>query len=340
MIDKAGLSRGRIDSRASAGPPGVVLDQSLKPGTEVPLKTPINLVVSQAMMVAVPDVTNRPVEEARAAIERAGLSPGAVVERPAPGEAGLVVEQSVTPGSRVPLGTIINIEVAQPPPPSPQPVTPPLSPEPSTPPQPPVVGGGSPPASTRPLKDRFDEIDTALNELVSGNVALNTPERMWFRESRIIALIASPELDAAMLAKQLRDRIGGDDLIAVEALQIAPLMEANLTGAPAFEVVAVTPNRQVVSRSATTEWRWRVRANEAGKHTLHLAINAVVSVDGERFPRSLSVLNRDIEVEIAMVQQVGLFVQGNWQWLAGTIIIPVAVWLWTSRGSTKRKRRK
>ena len=183
-------------------------------------------------------------------------------------------------------------------------------------------------------------MDAALEDLVSGNVAFNTPQRMQFRESRTIALIASPKLDATALSEELRQRIGGDDPIAVEALQIAPLMEAQLAGAPAFEVAPLTPTRQPVSRAAPTEWRWNVTANETGTQTLHLTINAIVTVDGERFPRSLNVLDRDIEVEITTMQLVGMFVGENWQWLAGTIVIPLALWLWTNRKGSTRKRRK
>jgi len=73
-----------------------------------------------------------------------------------------------------------------------------------------------------------------------------------------------------------------------------------------------------------------------GKHTRNLTINAVVTVGNENFPRSLNVLNRDIEVYISGSQRVGMFLSGNWQWLVGTIVIPVAVWLWTNRRKQRR----
>jgi len=163
---------------------------------------------------------------------------------------------------------------------------------------------------------------------------------MRFDESRIIALVASPKMDAATLSSDLRGRIGGVDPIEVQKLQVAPLMEAQLEGAPAFEITALTPTRQPVSRAAPTEWRWNARARESGKHDLHLTINAIITVDGERFPRSLDVLKREIEVEITAPQRVALFVQANWQWLAGTIVIPMALWFWTSRRSSNKKRRR
>jgi hypothetical protein len=194
------------------------------------------------------------------------------------------------------------------------------------------------PVPSAPIKDRFDEVDEALAALVKGSIAFNTPDRMQFRESRTIALLASPRLEVAALGEELRERIGGNDPIAVEALQIAPLMEAQLEGAPGFEVTPLTPVRQPVSRAAPTEWRWNVRANEAGRQTLHLTLNAIVTVDGERFPRSLNVLNREIEVDITALQRAGMFVEANWQWLAGTIVIPLLLFWWTNRKGRGAKR--
>ena len=85
------------------------------------------------------------------------------------------------------------------------------------------------------------------------------------------------------------------------------------------------------------KWRWNVTANEAGTQTLHLTIDAIVTIDGERFPRSLNVLDREIEVEITTMQQLSTFAETNWQWMAGTIVVPLSVWWWTNR--RKRRRR-
>lgn len=200
-------------------------------------------------------------------------------------------------------------------------------------------GRASQPAPT-PIADRFDEIDSALGELVQGRIAFNTPERMRFGDSQSVALVASPSMDAATLSGELRSRIGGADPIEVATLQIAPLMEARLEGAPAFEISPLTPVQQPVSRSAPTEWRWSVRAAQTGRHQLHLTINAIITVAGERYPRSLDVLNRDITVEITAGQRVGMFLGANWQWLLGTILIPLAAWMWSQRRKQTGRRRK
>ena len=254
----------------------------------------------------------------------------------------------VVAGIAVSLWLIVGERAAPPPP---QTTSPPPEvgavggpPQPPPPPPPPREGPspspGVPVGRPAPITNRFDEVDDALQELIAGHVAFNTPDRMQFHESRTIALIASAQLDPSTLSSELRQRIGGNDPVAVQGVQIAPLMEAQLVGAPAFEIAALTPTRQPVSRAAPTEWRWTVRAAETGKHTLNLTINAVVTVDNERFPRSLNVLNRDIDVYITAPQRVGMFLSGNWQWLLGTIVIPVAVWLWTNRRKQQRRHRK
>jgi len=229
------------------------------------------------------------------------------------------------------------------PPPPPRPVPPPVEPGGG------VTGRGSgssgfgrggrasqPPT---PIADRFDEVDSALGELVQGRIAFNTPERMAYSDTRSIALVASPAMDADTLSAELRNRIGRADPVEVATLQIAPLMEARLEGAPAFDVTALTPAQQPVSRSAPTEWRWTVRAAQTGRHQLHLTINAIITLAGERYPRSLDVLNRDIDVEITAGQRIAMFLGTNWQWLAGTVLIPLAVWLWSQRRKQPRRRR-
>ena len=115
MIERAGLARGRIDERPSSGRPGIVLDQSLKPGTRVQRGTALHLAVAQEAEASaiVPDVTNRPLETALAMIERAGLARGRINERPSPGRSGIVLDQSLKPGTRVQRGTALHLAVAQ-----------------------------------------------------------------------------------------------------------------------------------------------------------------------------------------------------------------------------------
>jgi serine/threonine-protein kinase len=113
MIDKAGLARGRIVDRESDGQPGIVLDQSIKPGTRVARGTAISLLVSQVPLVTVPNVINRPVGTAEGILKDAQLTRGQITNRETDGEPGMVLDQRPRPGDRVPRGSAVNLLVSQ-----------------------------------------------------------------------------------------------------------------------------------------------------------------------------------------------------------------------------------
>jgi hypothetical protein len=162
---------------------------------------------------------------------------------------------------------------------------------------------------------------------------------MRLGERRVLGLLISPTFTAEQLSAELRDRLRGSDEIRSEALQLAPQMEAHVRGG-AFEIDQLTPTRQAVGKGTPTEWRWNITARESGKHTLHLAISAVIIVEGDRVPRLINVLDRVIDVDVTSLQRIQQFSASNWQFIVGTVLIPFGVWLWTRRRSeaTPRKR--
>jgi len=90
------ISRGRLFHRASQiGSFRVLL--------AVTLLAAAALVSAQEQPVVVPDVRRQPVEEAIVVIKKAGLSPGALEHRLSAQPPGSVLEQSLQPGTQVPL---------------------------------------------------------------------------------------------------------------------------------------------------------------------------------------------------------------------------------------------
>jgi beta-lactam-binding protein with PASTA domain len=69
--------------------------------------------VSQVSLATVPNVLNLPMEDALARIETAGLTPGNVTPRDAPGPPDRVLNQSLKPGTRVARGTPLHLGVSQ-----------------------------------------------------------------------------------------------------------------------------------------------------------------------------------------------------------------------------------
>lgn len=67
-----------------------------------------------------------------------------------------------------------------------------------------------------------------------------------------------------------------------------------------------------------------MKATSAGRHRLHLTINAVVRRDGLEVDTQVQTFDRTITVEVTLVQRPAGFVGGNWQWLWTVVVIPAA----------------
>ena len=113
---------------------------------------------------------------------------------------------------------------------------------------------------------------------------------------------------------------------ATAEVKIAPRMEAVLSGQN-FQITAITPATQAVSRTETTEWRWEVSPKAPGEQRLHLVLN--VELNGTS--RTLRTFDETIEVTVTFSQQVSGFVGENWKWLWTASIVPIAAWLWKRR---------
>jgi len=214
-----------------------------------------------------------------------------------------------------------------PPPPPPPPSSIPPPPPPSSIPPPPPPPSSIPPSPPPP--DPFAAVDRALEELRIGNIAYNSPSSMNIKDTAIIHLALS--LSTAL--EELKKKVVGIGELEGEQIRISDKMEARLTG-PGFSITAITPEEQAVSPSELTEWRWEIAPVKKGRHHLHLTMSALFEINDTPTRRAIRTFDKEIEVEVAWHQNVASFLQINWQWALGTILIPMFVWFW------KRKKRR
>ncbi|MGH9351039.1 MAG: hypothetical protein ACRD2G_02590 [Terriglobia bacterium] len=188
-------------------------------------------------------------------------------------------------------------------------------------------------AAAAPSVD-FGAIDRALQSLPKGHIVFNAPGAMILESSYEIYLLLSPQESIQSLQQSLRQQIQGQQNLEGVTIDIAPEMEARLTGED-FTVTAVTPETQAVSGQGETEWRWYVKPLKAGTAELHLTLSAILQVNGSSMPRSIQTFDRRIPVQVTWNQRISGFVSGHWDWLWTVIIIPIGAWLW----GKKRKRK-
>lgn len=98
-----------------------------------------------------------------------------------------------------------------------------------------------------------------------------------------------------------------------------------------FQITAITPEIQAVSKRQRTEWKWEIHPKKEGKHKLHLTLTALLEIDGKSTPRTIRTFDKVIEVNVTATQKTSLLFKNNWQWLWAAILVPVVGWLWKRR---------
>jgi hypothetical protein len=181
----------------------------------------------------------------------------------------------------------------------------------------------------------FDTIDAILARFGKASIAFNTPSSLYIGEPRTIELRLSP----TMSADSLRVEIHEPGTIDTARVDVSTDMDARLTGS-GFKIESQSAERQLVSATLPTVWRWSVEPSEAGRHALHLTLTAHYKVAGETRERSVQTFDREIDVHVRMLRRVADFTRENWKWLWTTMLVPVAGWFaakWRNKRAPRRR---
>jgi serine/threonine-protein kinase len=110
----AGLEAGPVTEQPGRRARGTVVSSAPDAGQVVPEGTPVAVIVSAGPAeLTMPDVTRRPLVEARATIEQLGLSVGELTwDSASTVAAGLVITQSPAAGSQVAIGAVVTLRVS------------------------------------------------------------------------------------------------------------------------------------------------------------------------------------------------------------------------------------
>jgi hypothetical protein len=196
------------------------------------------------------------------------------------------------------------------------------------------------PGSSLPPEDRAPEpppppepevptsIDEALDRLLTANLAFNAPRTLRLDETKEIQVL----LSRGELVRNLQRRLTESGEREGAKIPASDEMDASLEGL-GFEIRAVTPTQQPVGKGVT-EWRWQIQPTEIGQHRLHLTLTAVIFVrtlgtaDPHTAKKAIRTFDRTLTVESIPTpwhKAATGFLGDNWQWLIGTLLIPLGV---------------
>jgi hypothetical protein len=112
LLARSRLALGAVRRQASEGPSDTVLGQSPGPGTSVRCGTQVDIQVADVPTCLVPNLVGTPLGGAGSLLARSRLALGAVRRQVTERPRDTVLDQSPSPGTRVPCGTRINIVAA------------------------------------------------------------------------------------------------------------------------------------------------------------------------------------------------------------------------------------
>jgi hypothetical protein len=178
------------------------------------------------------------------------------------------------------------------------------------------------------LKQEVTNYSTQLAEdawrlLQWGSVVFSAPARIVLEHSESVSVAVSSKLSPAeleaVLGEELRDSIGDN-------VKISNRMRAELIG-PAFTIVPLALEEQVVRTDEPTHWRWTVTPTRSGDQSLHLNVYAVLKIPDigkdEGLPIIIKTYDKKIAIDLGILQRVASFLRKHWQWIFASLLYPV-----------------
>lgn len=166
-------------------------------------------------------------------------------------------------------------------------------------------------------------VDQILASMDWANIAFNSPPKLNLKETAQVQLL----LSLRKTIDELRTEIAAAGEREGAKVKVSNRMQARLSGVD-FQIIAVTDEEQAVGATDTVEWKWEIKPLAAGRHSLHLTLTALFSVDGAATRRAVRTFDKTIQVEVSAGQLASDFFGKNWQWLWAAILLPIAGWLW------------
>lgn len=194
--------------------------------------------------------------------------------------------------------------------------------------------GGTPGPSATPPTVVPNKVARVLNKLTDpGRILYNPPTEMREGATEVVEV----RITRDSVARLNEDLIGTGPPVE-EDIPVANAMIVDLVS-PDFEIIALSPRRQLVGGRPFNEWIWQVSATRSGAAFLLLTVSIDVPSSSGIEGLSPVVLRREIEVAVDPVYKLTHFVGANWQAILASLVAIVTLLFGSGLISSIRKRR-
>jgi hypothetical protein len=157
-----------------------------------------------------------------------------------------------------------------------------------------------------------------------GSILWNPPDRMKVGRTEAIEVRMG---DATVVEAALREGLRGRGTPNIDRLELAPTMRVSLvSNAEDFSIQELNSKDQYVRPGRVARWDFGVTPLRSGNRRLRLLASIRIKVEGKDEVVDLPSFEREVRVIVAPVRVVSRFFRKNWQWVAGTVAIPLVAW--------------
>jgi hypothetical protein len=184
-------------------------------------------------------------------------------------------------------------------------------------------------ARPRSVNKLYEGIQRALDEISDGYILFNPPLKMLQgKKERIEARVSVGDIGEA-----LTNGLRGKGVPEKVHVKVGPIMKVKLySNKEEFEITNYSNEEQAVAGKSYTQWEWDVLPTKYGDNELHLKATISLNVEGlGNQSRDLEVIDKTITVHVNRWFITKKIVENNWQWISGSLIIPIIVWVYKNR---------
>lgn len=111
-----------------------------------------------------------------------------------------------------------------------------------------------------------------------------------------------------------------------ENVRLSNNMSAKLKG-DGFEISGPNDEIKAVGASSITEWKWNIKALKPNTQKITVTLYAHINLGNTSSPYRIDVFEQNIDVEVSILGYIVNFYNKYWEFIWGTILIPLLIWL-------------
>jgi Lon protease-like protein len=180
------------------------------------------------------------------------------------------------------------------------------------------------PAADRAAKRTRRATPAPARQVAKGSILWAMPDSMRVgRRERVEVRIG----DERVAESQLRDGLKGKGLPQIDQLDVSRTMRvALLADENDFSIKALSNLDQYVRDAHIARWDFDATPLRSGERVLRILVTMRLKVEGKDEVVDLESYEREVRVRVSPLHTAGQFLGKNWQWVAGSVVIPLAVW--------------